>query len=68
MDVFFSDALGPCMLMPVGEKQKKPLHFHAVAGDEQFLKTLRAEIREPFYQLVDLLEAFLLWELVEEFE
>lgn len=56
------------MLMPVGEKQKKPLHFHAVAGDEQFLKTLRAEIREPFYQLVDLLEAFLLWELVEEFE
>jgi len=52
--------------MPVGEKQKQPLHFHAAAGGEEFLNTLWAEVGEPLHQLVGLLEAFVLREPVEK--
>ena len=56
--------------MPVArrEKEKQPFHFHAAAMREKCRQTARAQARQPFEKLVDLMKAFARRQLVEEFE
>ena len=60
--------LQPGVAVAVGEEEEEPLHLHAAAVGEKLGQAPWAEVGQPFHQLVGLVEALAVWQLIEQFE
>lgn len=54
--------------MPIGKEEEESPHLHASAADKQLLQPPRSEIAQSFHQHIDLMEAFMMGQLVEKLE